>query len=578
MTESSRFKNPAIANLALSEAELENILKIQGQMLKQAIVRDDYDQLIDELCLLAESFTPNAVATVMLLDESRQTMFVNNGPSLTPAAKAAFDGLRCGDGSCGNAVFHHEAMYVCNTQEDPRWEALRDVAKEFQIASCFSVPIFNADACIGSFAISSFEGCEPHGFHKTLLETCANICGVILQRRSDETLRQRILADQARTQRIESLGILAGGIAHDFNNLLTAILGNIDLSAALMPAGPAQETLDLAMKAVDRAKGLTGQMLSLARGGQPVRSANNIEQTIRESAQFVLHGSNVDLKFSGIPDSGTPPVMDVDGGQISQLVQNLVLNARQAMPDGGTIRISCEAVDHSSAPLSVKIFKLRVADSGPGIPEEIREQIYDPFFTTRNGGHGMGLFLCYSIARKHGGQIRLEETAAGTTFVVELPWVVPENVGELSTTETEPESPSADSQVTPAATILIMDDDDLVRQTLRLILEQLGYSVLETKHGDEALAAVSTARSGGRQIDAFVLDLTIAGGMGGLETQQHLRRKISDAKIIVSSGYSDGNESIDAAQCGFDGSISKPYRIADVRRMLSSVLAGNSKS
>ena len=423
MTNRNDFANPPISNPQLSAEDLQKILSLQSQMLEDAVVSDDHEGLLDKLCLLAESFTPNAVASVMLLDPVTDTLFVENAPSLTDEGIEAFNGLRQGDGSCGNAVYHKEAMYVCNTFEDHRWTNMVDVAQRFNICSCFSFPIFDDEnQCVGSFAISSFEHRDPEGFHRALLETCTSICGVILQRRRDRDNQRRALNGRITAKKLSTLGVLAGGIAHDFNNLLGSILGSVDMAATLARDGECKEHLEWAIKAIDRASQLTQQLLTFSRGGAPIRHHNDICSIVHDSAQFALRGSNVALEISPPPPE-VGRVQNVDGGQISQLIQNFVINSRQAMPDGGNVAIRYDVVDGADgATGDGRFLMIDVVDDGPGMEQSVMENIFDPYFTTSRSGTGLGLTLCYAIAKSHGGRIEVEsEPGKGSRFSIFLP-------------------------------------------------------------------------------------------------------------------------------------------------------------
>lgn len=568
MTERSAFTNPLIDDAPLSASELEEILRLQGKMLRQAVIRSDYKQLLDELCLLVESFTSNAAATIMLYDESGQKLCVENAPSLSADVIEAFNRIRSGDGACGNAIYHNEPMYVCNTLEDNRWSNIIDLVTRFNICSCFSFPIPNAEGkAIGTFAISSFEPRTPDGFHRVLLETCTNICSVILQRRTDDQLRRQILEEQIRTQRVESLGILAGGIAHDFNNLLTAILGNVDLSAASLPSGAAKDGLDLAKKAIESASGLTRQLFSIAKGNSPIRTPSDIGCIIRDSADFALHGSNVKYELTGLNKLQNPFVY-VDGGQIGQLIQNLVINARQSMDSGGLVQIDCHEVDQSDHTLLKpgQYLRVTVSDCGKGISEEALEHLFEPYFTTRDTGNGLGLFLCYSIVRNHGGRIGVKsQPGLGTEITIHLPQA------EAPSLDADAVSSGASDSI-GASRILIMDDDRLIRRTLRRILEQLGCEVWEAADGNEAIVQYSRLRECGQTVDACILDLTIPGGMGGIETKDALRKIDPSTRIIVSSGYSVGDAFVDYKSAGFDAAMVKPYGIETVKQTLAGTL------
>lgn len=567
MTNRARFDNPEIISPKLSATQLRKMLSLQGEMLQQAVIRSDYHQLLDELCLMAESFTPNAVAAIMLYDPDRDALFVKNGPSLSPEATEAFNGLRSGDGSCGNAVYHNEAMYVCNTLEDARWSRMIDVASRFNIASCFSFPILDKDGeAIGSFSISSFEPREPSGFHRALLETCTGICSVVLQRRADEEVRERLLEEQIKAERVDGLGVLAGGIAHDFNNLLTSIMGNVDLTQSALPVGPEQENLQLAIKAIESASELTRQLLTISKGGSPICVPNDIGSIIRDSAEFALVGSNVSYDLVGL-ETLPSPVVNVDGGQIGQLIQNLVINARHAMPGGGNIRIGCsltEGADHIALN-DGKYLRITVADSGEGVEKSALTHLFEPYFTTREDGNGLGLFLCYSISKRHEGHIEVSsEVGKGTCFTTYLPWSECDANGI--------EVGKAEQKSAVQAKVLIMDDDRLVRRTLGRMLEQLGCKSEETSNGRDAVACYKQHLDEGKPFDVTILDLTVPGGMGGLEAMKQIRECDPTAKVVVSTGYSADETCVNYKSAGFDEAMLKPYRIDKLKTVLGTVV------
>ncbi len=409
MTHRREFENPQISNPTLSAGQLQKILNIQRQVVEQAVIATDHNKLLDELCLLAESYTANSVASIMLYDEQRKQLYVEHGPSLSPEAVDAFNGLDSGDGSCGNAVYHSEPMYVCNTFEDRRWIRIVDVARRFGICSCFSFPIFDKNReAIGSFAISSFEHRTPEGFHRALLETCTSIAGVLIQRREDEKLQRKVFEEQMKREKLESLAVLAGGVAHDFNNLLAATMANVDFVAEQTTDTFAKESLELALDAMETASELTRQLQTYSSGGALEIKPTDLRELIDEFSEFVLHGIPVRLKRTGL-GADEFPILNLDSVQIGQLIQNLVINARQAMPEGGTIEIHCSAV-HVVGRANLqdgKYLLIHVTDQGSGIPEETRGRIFDPHFTTRAEGTGLGLFLCYSIVENHGGTIEL---------------------------------------------------------------------------------------------------------------------------------------------------------------------------
>jgi nitrogen-specific signal transduction histidine kinase/ActR/RegA family two-component response regulator len=376
--------------------------------------------------------------------------------------------------------------------------------------------------------------------------------------------------EMQKVEKLESLGILAGGIAHDFNNILTAILGNVSL--AKMPGRCDEKIIKRltdAEKACERAKDLTQQLLTFAKGGTPIKKTAAIAELIRDTAGFALRGSNVRSEVSIAEDLWA---VDVDEGQISQVIHNLVINADQAMPQGGVLKLRAEnmRIDANKViPLPEgNYIAIAIVDQGVGIPKEYVAKIFDPFFTTKQKGSGLGLASSYSIISNHGGHITVESTpGSGSTFTFYLP---------ASDKKIESKKPAIQRVRSGTGKILIMDDEDLIRDVARDILKSLGYETDLARDGAEALDLYRKAKNAGKPYAAVIMDLTIPGGMGGEEAVKKLHAIDPDAKAIVSSGYSTGPIMSDFKAYGFSGVITKPYRIADMGATLQLVI--NSKS
>ena len=384
----------------------------------------------------------------------------------------------------------------------------------------------------------------------------------------DITERCRMEEELSKAHKLETVGVLAGGIAHDFNNILTAIWGYLSLAkAAVRSSSEATELLVEAEKAAARARDLTQQLLTFSRGGAPVRRALPLEPLLRDSAGFALSGSNVTCEMS-LPETLWP--VEADEGQLHQVVNNLVLNAVQSMPQGGRIRIAARNVRAGSVQglklpgRDYVIFSVR--DEGIGIPAEHLGKIFDPYFSTKQRGSGLGLSISYSIVKKHDGMIRADSTLGeGTTFSVYLP-AAEEAASQDAPGEREP----------PRGTgrILLMDDDDDVRAVAGRMLEHFGYGVVPARDGEEALALYAAAKGDGTPFDAAVMDLTISGGMGGKEAMERLRALDPSARAIASSGYSNDPVAADYAAYGFSGFVPKPYRIEQLTAELARILSG----
>lgn len=385
----------------------------------------------------------------------------------------------------------------------------------------------------------------------------------------DITDRKRLEEEFLKREKLESLGVLAGGIAHDFNNLLTGVLGNISL--AKMHAEPASKIyswLGEAEKASLRSRDLTRQLLTFSRGGAPVKGAVNIGALIKETAAFSLSGSDVKCIYK-IADDLSPA--DVDAGQISQVINNLIINADQAMPEGGTVTIVCGNVtlepDNTLLLQAGRYVKIDVQDRGTGIREEHLNKIFDPYFTTKQRGSGLGLASAYSIVQRHNGRMTVESTLGeGTTFHVYLPAV--EN-GEHVDANVKTE------MLMGKGRILVVDDEMIVREVAGEMLRTMGYEVDSASDGNEAIMRYVQARQAAQPFHAVIMDLTMPGGMGGKETMEKLRKIDPDVKTIVSSGYSQDEVVANFRDFGFIGVVSKPYKPSELAKVLQQILAGS---
>ncbi len=383
----------------------------------------------------------------------------------------------------------------------------------------------------------------------------------------DITERKRMNEDLLQASKLDSLGILAGGIAHDFNNILTVISGNVSLAKMIMDAD--DETFDILTEveqAALQARDLTQQLLTFSKGGAPIKETASIKELLRESASFVLRGSNVCCNYY-IADELWP--VSVDKGQISQVINNLIINADQAMPEGGFIQLSAENISSASdLPPSLKpadYIKITIKDEGTGIVEKHLDKIFDPYFTTKQKGHGLGLATCYSIIKKHDGDINIRSIiGTGTTVNVYLP-AFPDQIVELN------HSPRL--ALHGQGKILIMDDEAIVRETLGKMLQRLGYSTSTAADGLNAINLYQKAKHINEPYDVVLMDLTIAGGMGGKEAVKKLLEIDPAAKVIVSSGYSNDPVMADYKSFGFCGVLPKPYEIQAVNQILYELIA-----
>ncbi len=404
------------------------------------------------------------------------------------------------------------------------------------------------------------------------LKTNDDIEGVVVVFR-DVTDKRLLEKQMAQSQKAESLSIMAGGIAHDFNNLLGVIVGNISLAQLEdLQGGDTRGFLKEAMNASNRAKQMTQQLLTFSKGGALAKKTSSVKEIVKEAAKFTLHGSSIVCDFNF--EAGEHNA-DVDSTQISQVINNLILNATQAMPNGGTIHTSIEKrnlslINKYSLPEAEYIL-IRVKDTGSGIPEDLLAKVFDPYFTTKKTGNGLGLASCYSIIKKHGGIMDVNsEEGKGTEFQVYLP--ASENNEDLSATK-KIEIPAKGS-----GKILLMDDDLGIRKIGASILESCGYNPILATKGEEALETYQRELDKGTPYDAVILDLTIPGAMGGEETMKKLLEINPNITAIVTSGYGDDPIMSEYKNHGFAGCLKKPFDAAELTHLIRDLLTEPKKS
>ncbi len=375
-------------------------------------------------------------------------------------------------------------------------------------------------------------------------------------------------AELLKSQKLESIGILAGGIAHDFNNILTGILGNISLSKmALTPDNIIFARLEQAEEASLQASALTRQLLTFSKGGAPIKKTISPVPLIKDFSTLALSGTNVKIEFN-IKDLWP---IDADEGQLGQVLNNLIINACQSMPSGGIIGISAENVfveGGNEFPVKKgRYVKIAVSDHGYGIPKERLQKIFDPYFTTKENGSGLGLAVVYSIISNHEGHIDVESTlGVGSTFTFYIP------ASEKAAVEEEAEEAGFCSG---KGTVLVMDDEEFIRTVVGAMLQPLGYDVFFAKDGAEAIEIYRKNAESGHVLDAVIMDLTIPGGMGGKEAVREILNIDPHAKVIVSSGYSNDPIMSDFQKYGFSGVILKPYNVETLSKTLQQVITNS---
>ena len=384
----------------------------------------------------------------------------------------------------------------------------------------------------------------------------------------DVTAKQAMEEVMRKAQRLESLGVLAGGIAHDFNNLLAGVFGHLELAGEALrdhALGEAEASVRNALSVSGRARALTQQLLTFAKGGAPLRKVQAVSELVRKSVTFATTGSNCEAFFDF---EKTAWLCSLDENQIGQVVDNLVINAKQAMPKGGRIEVTIANVSSSAMPAHLPAadhVHVSIRDHGVGIPREHLQRIFDPFFSTKAQGSGLGLATSYSIVHKHDGHIEVEsEVGAGSVFHVWLPRAT----GDSANVD-EPTSEGGQGH----GQVLIMDDEDFVLEMASSMLHRCGYQSIRARSSQQAVALASAALTAGRPFRAAILDITIPGGPGGKETVHKLKQLDPSIRVLVSSGYAGDDVLAHPQEFGFDGSLPKPYQLRDLRLAMSRLLS-----
>ncbi len=389
----------------------------------------------------------------------------------------------------------------------------------------------------------------------------------------DITERKRMETELLKAQKLDSIGVLAGGLAHDFNNLLLGILGNVSMAKSL--PGTSEKIprlLDEVERAALRSKELTKKLLTFSKGGSPVREQASIERLVRDSAGLVLRDTEIDPVFSFPEDL---PLVEMDEGQMMQVMNNIILNARHAMPDGGKLSLGAEKVNvgpKDVLPLKEGVYvRTCIQDNGTGMTPDVLSRMFDPFFTTKKNASGLGLALSYSIIKRHNGYISaVSEAGSGTTLCVFLPASAARQRDAVS-------GAGLEKPVKGKGRVLVMDDEEMVRDVSAEMLDLLGYEAVCATEGEEAVSIFEHARAEGRPFGAVILDLTVPEGMGGLDTMKRLLEIDPDVRAIVSSGYSRDPIMSEYQKHGFASVIAKPYRVAEFSRVVKDVIEGGIK-
>ncbi len=485
------------------------------------------------------------------------------GPEVTRSAQT----LPLEGSLTGVAVREKAVVTSHDLARDGRLEPRTKTALEHEgFVEVASVPLLFQDEAIGALNLIYKHTADLSPHERSILLAIGQTIGIAMHNRIAAEERRALDERLRRAEQLENLGVLAGGIAHDFNNLLMAIMGAISLTRGSVADPELRTLLEEAENGCRRASALVRQLLTFSRGGAPLkRATENVAAIVRDAAEFVLHGRDIVCEVQAADEIGT---IEIDPTQLAQVVQNLVLNAAQASAPGKRVVVKLERREHDTpAPPLEKgpYLALSVKDEGSGIPADRLSRIFDPYFTTRPAGSGIGLATTHSIVTRHGGRIWVDsDVGKGSTFHVEIP-----------IEESRVQAPSSDQDATIPTDlrVLVVDDEPAVRHVLGRMLSRHGSNVGEASNATEAVARFAQAKETGKPFDLVILDLTLVGSEGGVQILQHLRSLQEDVRVVVSSGYSEDAAMSQHSKLGFAAVLPKPYTFRELDKALVTALS-----
>lgn len=492
-------------------------------------------------------------------EENYMALFNVSGDGILVAELSTMKFIEANPAICKMLGFSREELLTKGVGDIHPADSLDYVINEFKVQAegkklvAQNIPCLTKNGAVIYVDISTTKG-----------EIYGKECNIGLFR--DITEFKQLQAQLMQSQKMESIGTLAGGIAHDFNNMLSIIMGNISMAMQdLRQNDERYRLLQNVQNGANQAQNLTHQLLTFAKGGEPIKMATNLNQLITETVQFVTRGASSKCELNLADDLS---VVEVDKGQINQAISNIIINAIQAMPEGGVIKVKTRNIAlgiGNNIPLPPGSFvHIQIEDQGIGISDKIIAKIFDPFFTTKQKGSGIGLATTYSIIKKHEGHITVSsELGEGTVFSIFLP---------SSSKYTEEIKVQGQVRHHGQGKVLIMDDQEQIIDVLKTMLKSMGYEVFKSSDGAQAIEIYRDALQSQIPFDFVILDLTVPGGMGGIRTVIELLKIDPNVKAIVSSGYSNDPIMANYQDYGFCGVAPKPYTKEQLSEVLNNVL------
>ena len=551
------FAGLILAQDVTTRARAETLLARQAATMEMILGGRHLRDVLEYISVAVEEHAPGARCSILMLDKDGSSLRHGAAPSLPAAYNHAVDGQAIGPsaGSCGTAAFTGAEVSVSDIATDPLWADYKDLALIYGLGACFSSPITNAEhKTLGTFALYYDQPTEPPSEHLEVIRFFTHLAGIALERSVSEERGAELQSQLRQSQKMDAMGQLAGGIAHDFNNVLSVIRNYaIFVRDEFSPENPARDDVEEIVRASDRAGDLVRQLLAFARKDVANPQVLDLNDTVGNTQKLFRRTMHENLSLSVELAPGHPST-EIDPSQLDQIILNLVVNARDAMPEGGSLTIATgyETVDHPHPHLAMGPYvTLSVTDTGCGVTDAIKGRIFEPFFTTKPPGEGtgLGLAMVYGIVDAAGGHVAVDSAVGrGTTFTLYLPATM------------EPKHEAVVKEV-PRATprsgghrILVVEDEEAVRRLVGRILTGRGYRVVEAESGTDALAQLEVAEG---RVDLLLTDVRMPG-MSGRELALNVQMLYSGIKVLYMSGYAEDELAEDSIR-GLETWIQKPF-------------------